>query len=235
MNRYVIKFRKCGYVKYTSHLDLLRIFKRSFKKTGLSLCYSQGFNPHPKMGFAQPLSLGYSSECELIEFETIDPHEPGEILKRLGAAMPEGLQLLSCNNFDGPVKSLAAEAESARYQVWIPLKDMEDTLWSDEKLKPVICAYLDQDVITAMKRQKKTKKLAPVDIRRQIRQLDGQIEKTGDGEVLSLSMLLDCGSSSNLSPELVINTFCQFADLNVPRYQIEVARLELNFVNNLQF
>ena len=72
MNRYVIKFEKDGYVKYTSHLDILRIFKRSFKKTGLALKYSQGFNPHPKMGFAQPLSLGYSSKCELIEFVETD-------------------------------------------------------------------------------------------------------------------------------------------------------------------
>ena len=68
MNRYVMKFYKDGYVKYTSHLDLLRIFKRSFKKTGLALQYSQGFNPHPKMGFAQPLSLVYTSKCELIVF-----------------------------------------------------------------------------------------------------------------------------------------------------------------------
>ena len=69
--RYVLKFTKSGYVKYISHLDLLRLFKRAFKKTGLTLKYSQGFNPHPKMGFAQPLSLGYSSICELIEYETI--------------------------------------------------------------------------------------------------------------------------------------------------------------------
>ena len=56
MSRYVLKFRKFGYVKYISHLDLLRVFKRTFKKTDLQLRYSQGFNPHPRMGFAQPLS-----------------------------------------------------------------------------------------------------------------------------------------------------------------------------------
>lgn len=32
MSRYVLKFRKFGYVKYISHLDLLRVFKRTFKK-----------------------------------------------------------------------------------------------------------------------------------------------------------------------------------------------------------
>ncbi|MFR0902151.1 MAG: TIGR03936 family radical SAM-associated protein [Anaerovoracaceae bacterium] len=65
-NRYVLKFTKNGYAKYTSHLDMLRFFKRAFRKSGISLRYSQGFNPHPKMSFAQPLSLGYSSSFELL-------------------------------------------------------------------------------------------------------------------------------------------------------------------------
>ena len=86
-NRYVIKFSKMGYVKYTSHLDLLRTFKRAFKKTQLGLRYSQGFNPHPKMGFAQPLSLGYASRCELIEFELSEPCETAEILRRMKPEM----------------------------------------------------------------------------------------------------------------------------------------------------
>ena len=58
MSRYVIKFSKEGNIRYISHLDLLRLFKRSFKRVGIKLQYSQGFNPHPKMSFAQPLSLG---------------------------------------------------------------------------------------------------------------------------------------------------------------------------------
>ena len=57
MGQYAIKFSKQGFICYTSHLDLLRLFKRAFKKAGIKLAYSQGFNPHPKMGFAQPLVL----------------------------------------------------------------------------------------------------------------------------------------------------------------------------------
>src|SRR5659263_497609 len=57
MYRYIVKFSKFGYIKYISHLDLMRLFKRSFKRMGVKLEYSQGFNPHPKMGLAQPLFL----------------------------------------------------------------------------------------------------------------------------------------------------------------------------------
>ena len=68
MNRYVITFSKMGTICYISHLDLMRMFRRTFKKAGIRLAYSQGFNPHPKMGFAQPLSLGYWGLREMMEF-----------------------------------------------------------------------------------------------------------------------------------------------------------------------
>ena len=46
--RYVLKFSKTGYMRYISHLDLLRLFKRMFRTGGIEIRYSQGFNPHPK-------------------------------------------------------------------------------------------------------------------------------------------------------------------------------------------
>ena len=236
MNRYVLKFYKDGYVKYTSHLDLLRIFKRSFKKTGLALQYSQGFNPHPKMGFAQPLSLGYSSKCELIEFETVESFDPEDILQRMKAVLPEGLEPISCVCFESSIKSLAGEADSAEYVVWAPLNGEAAEGWNNDVLAGKISDYLAQTEITAMKRQKKTKKLAPVDIRKMIRGMNGMVITDTEGrKAMMLNLHLDCGSTSNLSPELVIATFLPFCQLDVPRYNVEVERKTLKFVKNLQF
>lgn len=224
-NRYAIKFSKDGYVKYTSHLDLLRMFKRAFKKTGLALKYSQGFNPHPKMGFAQPLSLGYSSRCELIEFETQMPHTTGEILEKMRGEMPEGIKLLSCFELDEEIKSLAADADAAEYKIWIP------TDLDEEKLQDAMKSYLEKQEITALKRQKKTKKMEPVNIRHMIRKLE--ISKVG--QFAMIKALLDCGSKSNCSPELVISSFCQHSRIDTPRYDMEVERINLFFVNKLQY
>ena len=236
MNRYVLKFYKDGYVKYTSHLDLLRIFKRSFKKTGLALQYSQGFNPHPKMGFAQPLSLCYSSKCELIEFETVESFDPEDILQRMKAVLPEGLEPISCVRFESNIKSLAGEADSAEYVVWAPLNGETADGWNNDVLSGKISAYLAQTEITAMKRQKKTKKLAPVDIRKMIRGMNGMVITDTEGrKAMMLNLHLDCGSTSNLSPELVIATFLPFCGLDIPRYDVEVERKTLKFVKNLQF
>ncbi len=222
--RYVIKFTKNGYIKYTSHLDLLRMFKRAFKKTELGLKYSQGFNPHPKMGFAQPLSLGYASKCELIEFELNAPQDEKEILTKMQEQMPEGIKLLECKELSPDTKPLAASAEAALYKIWIP------TRLSESELKSLLEAYLSQKEITAMKRQKKKKELKPINIRHMIRA--GEILKLG--EFAMLEMLLDCGSQSNCSPELVISTFCDFAGIDTPRYEIEVERAKIFFANNLQ-
>ena len=143
-NRYVIKFTKNGYIKYTSHL-----IKRAFKKTGITLGYSQGFNPHPKMGFAQPLSLGYSSRYELIEFETVENHATEDIMKRLMGQMPSGINIVSCSTLDDKVKSLAADADSAEYRIWIP------TAHSEKELKEMLQVYLAQEEISALKKSKK--------------------------------------------------------------------------------
>ena len=53
----ILKFTKEKRLKYISHLDVLRLFQRAFKRAGIKLSYSKGYNPHAKVGFALPLSL----------------------------------------------------------------------------------------------------------------------------------------------------------------------------------
>ena len=227
-NRYYIKFSKTGYVKYISHLDLLRLFKRAFKKTGIKLRYSEGFNPHPKLGFAQPLSLGYSSECELLEFETVENFKPEALMKLLSHEMPKGIDIIACDCLNYDFKSLAGETEACLYELFIPCDNCE---MSDEKAAGLLDGYLAQPEITALKRMKKTKAYEPVNIKDKIRRLS--VQKAGD--FLRFTALLDGGSQSNLSPELVISSFLEYSKLPVERYDIEVNRKNIMFTNGLQF
>lgn len=224
-NKYVLKFTKDGYAKYTSHLDLLRFFKRAFRKSGIALSYSQGFNPHPKLGFAQPLSLGYGSSCELLEFTTDVPYDTEKVYEMLRGMMPEGLTILWCRELDDSIKSLAAIADYAVYEVIIPYEISAD------KLEEFKTGYLAQEEILAMKKQKKDKKLVSVNIKHMIRNFEAI---ASEGEI-KLNLLLDCGSISNCSPELVIASFCDYAKIDVPRYAMEVERKVLGFSNNLHF
>ena len=110
MGRYLLKFSKENNLKYISHLDLLRVFQRAFKRAHIRLRYSQGFNPHAKIGFGQPLSLGSESTGEYMEFETVEDRAGGEYLTALSGCMPDGIRLLSCTKLKEEGKTSLAAA-----------------------------------------------------------------------------------------------------------------------------
>ena len=93
---YRMLFEKTGNAVWVSHLDLMRIFQRAFKRAGLPLTHTQGFNPRPSVSIALPLSVGVSSVCELLDFdldgETVDCEE---IKARLNNALVDGVKVIS--------------------------------------------------------------------------------------------------------------------------------------------
>lgn len=226
--KYIIRFRKTGTICYTSHLDIMKVFKRAFKRTGIRLAYSQGFNPHPKMGFAQPLSLGHEGLEEYIEFETAelnpDAGRMREVLMEpLSSIMPEGLELTGICEGSWLKKTLAAETEYAKYQARIP---MGDAAFDPEEL---VKKYMLQDEILTYKKQKKKPEPVLVNIKPKIRHLSA----AKDGENMILAMELDQGSESNLSPELVITTFLEIIDRGTERSDIDVTRSKIGFAKNI--
>ncbi|MDD7718065.1 MAG: TIGR03936 family radical SAM-associated protein [Eubacteriaceae bacterium] len=222
MSRYIIRFAKEGYMKYTSHLDMLRLFQRAFKRCDITMAHSQGFNPHPKMGFAQPLSLGYTAADEILEFETVEDFLPVDIKNAVSEIMPQGLIIKACSRLTDNVKSLAAIVDEAEYTVVFPVKA------NSADYAKILSDYLTQDSIKAYKRQKKTKKMVEVDIRSKIRNI-----QLIEGENLTLKLVLDCGSTSNLSPEQVISSLMEFANLGIERYDVEVERTKISFDRKL--
>ena len=225
MPRYVARFEKGGYTKYISHLDLLRVFKRAFKVMGLDIRYSNGYNPHPKMSFAQPLSLGYSSLCEYLEFETITPHDPESLREDLAKNLPRDLAITELFQFDSEVKTLAAESDACEYRIFVPFEGTE------EEFRDLFTSYMAQDRITALKKMKKTKTLEEVDITDKIR--SWKVSKEGDNAVIDC--ILDSGSHSNLSPELVIKSFLDFSKLPLMRWDLEVQRVQQFFTDRIRF
>jgi len=223
MSRYVLKFSKTGYLKYISHLDMLRLFKRAFKRVGIKLSYSQGFNPHPKMGFGQPLSLGYESNGEILEFETPGALQPEEIIEAMNKIMPEGIHILSCRELAQEGKALAAITEFAVYKIRIPFVGAPAEQINAED-------FMNQENIFVPKLNKK-KELVDLDIKVMIKELATSMENNQ----LILYAKLDAGSVSNLSPELLIKGVTNFYQLNYDRAEVDVTRENIIFSKNLQF
>ncbi|MEA4921766.1 MAG: TIGR03936 family radical SAM-associated protein [Eubacteriaceae bacterium] len=217
MAKYILKFCKEGYMKYTSHLDMMRLFMRTFKRTGLDLQYSQGFNPHPKLGFAQPLSLGYTSIGELMDFDTKEDHEPAEIMEKLNEIMPEGITVTECRRGKDGEKSAAARCTAAEYIIAVPIEGTINPKVADTD------DFLGQETITVKKKKKKSREFKDVDIKGMIRELSVYV---ADDKIF-LSTTLDAGSGSNLSPELLLQGFMAWADLPLHRENVEILRKKI--------
>ena len=101
-------FEKTGNAIWISHLDLMRVFQRSFKRAGLPLTHSGGFNPRPSVSIALPLSVGVESACELLDFD-LDGYEVSceEIRSRLNETLVSGVKVLEVYEEARKLKHLA--------------------------------------------------------------------------------------------------------------------------------
>lgn len=101
-------FEKKGNAVWISHLDLMRLFQRAFKRAGLPLTHSQGYNPRPYVAVALPLSVGVESCCELLDFD-LESGEftPDQIRDGLNQVLVDGIQVLDVYDNGRKIKELA--------------------------------------------------------------------------------------------------------------------------------
>lgn len=89
-----IRFTKVGKVRFLGHRDLARIWERTLRRAELSVAYSEGFSPRPKLSFGLALSTGYESDGEYLDVELspgADPPQPAALAGRLSALLPDGI------------------------------------------------------------------------------------------------------------------------------------------------
>ena len=96
MDKLRLRFEKMGRAVYISHLDLMQTMQRAFSRAGYELKYSEGFNPHPQISIALPLSVGTASLCELMDFKLKEDAELSTLPARLTSVLPEGILVTDC-------------------------------------------------------------------------------------------------------------------------------------------
>ncbi|MDR0875327.1 MAG: TIGR03936 family radical SAM-associated protein [Clostridiales Family XIII bacterium] len=155
--KYVIEFSKTGRCAYISHLDLARALLRALRMTGLRPAYSQGFNPHPKMSIALPLSLGQSSVCELIEIEIGEGQTGANAANALNDRLPDGIRVLSVREKPAAYpKPLASYVKAAEYEILC-----DGIFDANERL----AAFFECKQVLIQKTSKKTGQTVEKDIR----------------------------------------------------------------------
>jgi radical SAM-linked protein len=97
---YRVRFAKTGKMRFLSHHDLMRLFERALRRTGMPLRMTEGYNPHPVIAFPTALGLGIESLDEVLEFELQSWISPRQIEKLLGEQLPEGVSVVSAEPFE---------------------------------------------------------------------------------------------------------------------------------------
>ena len=186
-----ISFRKVGDLQYISHLDLQRTIARVLIRAKIPMWYTKGFNPHPKVIFGLPLSVGTESECEFIDLRVDRDISGQEVKERLNRELTNEMYVLE-----------AYEAES----------HFQDIGWASYEIKlhtPAANAELAQRLQTLyttgpLPMIKKTKSGdKEIDIAPMIKSIRCVFDPQKPG-VIHISAMLSAGSAEHLNPEMLI-------------------------------
>src|SRR3990172_12933571 len=93
--RWLFAYSIDGDLRFISHHDTLRLFRRALARADLPVRHSEGFNPHPRLMIPLPRPVGVASCAEVIVVETERPIDPDDALQRLERQTPEGIAMLS--------------------------------------------------------------------------------------------------------------------------------------------
>lgn len=145
-------FRKGKELKWLGHLDMMRVFERAIRMSGIPITYTQGFNPRVKMSIASALPLGATADNELITIHLMEISDVNDVMSRLNVCLPNGLDLLSAEilpeNKKGPV-IIAGE-----FIVTLTLPDAA----SMEKLESAVKQLMDRDSIPFIRESGRNRK-----------------------------------------------------------------------------
>lgn len=194
--RYIrFKFRKVGDLQYISHLDLQKTMGRVLIRAKAPLWYSKGFNPHPKLIFALPLSVGAESECEYLDVRVERAIPPEELLAHINLELTEELRFLDAYYAETKLEDIYW----AEYDIDIKTAGADAQMAED--IKTLLCA--ERVIVT--KRVKKDKKVSfkEIDIAPYVRDVDVCF----DGEIIKLNLKLSASINQthpHINPEQVM-------------------------------
>ena len=205
-------------MKFVGHLDLLRYFQKAFRRAGFQMEYSKGFKPHQIVSFAAPLAIGYTSDSEYVDIGIEDDLTDQEAIDRLNAAMADGIQITGWRRLEESSKNAMSIVHAARYSISLRESYGLSNSTKGTNLEELINSFLDQDKIIIMKKTKNSEK--ETNIRDHIFEAKVTDENT-------IEFLLATGSVNNLKPELVMEAFSNFLDIEYKEFTYAIHRIDL--------
>lgn len=114
--RYRIVYSKTGLAQFIGHLDTVRIFQRSLRRSGIKLQYTEGFHPKPKLSFGEALQVGVESLCESIDVWVHESQTVLDIHQRLKENLPQGFEVREVRGISDSVSSSDGSARGVVFR-----------------------------------------------------------------------------------------------------------------------
>ncbi|MBQ8767162.1 MAG: DUF2344 domain-containing protein [Clostridia bacterium] len=205
-----MSFKKTGMAKFISHLDTVRCITRAMKRANVPIWFTEGFNPHAFLTFAMPLSLGFESLCETVDFRLMEKVDLKELAERVNNALP----------VDITVK-----------EIYIPEMSPNDIRWAEYKiifnnpdklLLEKAESILSADEIFVMKKGKQGRKKVEKEVN--IKEHIKSFELTEDDGKLILDTVLSSGTSININPMLLIGALVK--DTETDEQDVDIIKVQ---------
>lgn len=199
-------YTKTGELKYLSHLDMVRLIERAFRRSGIELNYTQGFHPTAKISFSPPVALGIESYCEMMEADVnCGEFSEEDFKEKLNAVLPNGCCIISAAEIKEDDMRMSKCIIYSEYEIIFDCLDCDDL---------VISIYKAADSNSCfVKKTNKSGKEVLTDIKNKIIYLDAY--ENSEGKAV-LRCILDNTQNSILSPAVLMDYLKESCYLNYP-------------------
>jgi radical SAM-linked protein len=211
-----LTFAKGEPLKYISHLDLNRTWERAFRRAGLPVAYSLGFNPRPRFQLAAALPVGVTGQAELLDVWLTEALSPGEVQARLGPSLPPGMEVHAAEQVELTAPSLQSQMRAAKYRALVHSQE------PIEAIRIRVQALMDAPSLPRQRHHKG--KMRTYDLRPLIQTIDVEPGRAGE---LILTMRLQASPQGAGRPDEVLDVL----GLAVMSHTIERTNLHFEFDN----
>ncbi|HZU77504.1 MAG TPA: TIGR03936 family radical SAM-associated protein [Dehalococcoidia bacterium] len=115
VQRLRVSYRRGPAARFISHLDIMRFWERALRRAHVPVSYSEGFTPHAQIALAAPLSIGQTSDCELLDLFLAERWEPEQLRQRLQMQLPPSMDITHIEEVEVGAPSLQSTVRAAEY------------------------------------------------------------------------------------------------------------------------
>lgn len=228
------RYTKTGHMRFLSHLDLVRLFERAFRRADLPLAFTQGFNPHPIISFAAPLSVGVGSIAEYVDVQLAKPMAPITFVKIMNDHLPPGIVIMHAAITDHKTTgSLMQEAALMEYHIiFRPEKTIEIS-----ELQNCHRQFMELEVIYIEKKQKQKNKqrhrrnaikVKQIDILPYLHQFTLDTCETDTvPDQLCLRLAIYVTENGTVKPGLILDRWLEYCNINIEADSLLIERREI--------